>query len=435
MGLNRRYVGDGLPLCADLPDRHFLRPGAMYRLLGSAAVADLVNEDSTWAGSENIVRLRLRDSSRLFKLLCNSDDGSATNCRYPGKLVLQEEIPCTALECQVESPRIVGVNGVFYEYIHIPCAHLSFYDSPRTLRTTGGVFYCGNPDLSIGGTNCCGGDQERTVDDFAIFSGERNPFNTASNRCASEGLSLCGRQRPNCRVDCDPIIGYWTSLDCRLGIKINSQGNIAVVHEVADSRIPIENVHRSVRQDTKTFFRVDWEGPIESFLSSYETSCSELGCIRDSYDNLCLCSVTVANTLGFSELPTREQILSDLHVGAIPNVSNPDLKRQQYGDIVVYEQKEGELTINSIFEVIDDNGRVQWRKNLWSEVVVGSTEQGILSFRNPSHIILFTDPELRDVYQETDAAIDHYFVRNLHLEEHCLMSDFSLTYNCFAVPL
>ena len=415
MGLNKWYIGDGLPLCSDLPNRHFLRPGATYRLLGSKAVADLLQEEPSWAGRESVVRLQLEESSALFALLCNSEDGSASKCRYTGKTVLDEEISCTGRECIIESPRIVEVNGAFFEYVQIPCAHLSFYQSPQMLRTVRGAAYCGNPYLSIGGTNCCRGNSATAVDDVEVFTGERLSFQAAENRCESDGLSLCGLHRPNCGDECDPSIGYWTSFECQLQIKINLQGNIAVVHGMTDERIPIANVHQSVRQDTKTFFRVDWEGPIESALSSYEASCAELGCSRDSYDNLCLCDVTVTDSIAFTEVPTREQILNELHIGALPpTVYNPNFNeiRHEYSDIVVYEQMTGELTIESIFEVIDDHGTVQWRKNVRSEVLVGSTDQGMLSFRNPPHVILYTHPELRDVHYETDAALDQYFVRD-----------------------
>jgi len=33
--LENGYIGDGYPLCVDLPDKEFLRKGAKYRLLGS----------------------------------------------------------------------------------------------------------------------------------------------------------------------------------------------------------------------------------------------------------------------------------------------------------------------------------------------------------------------------------------------------------------
>lgn len=75
--------------------------------------------------------------------------------------------------------------------------------------------------------------------------------------------------------------------------------------------------------------------------------------------------------------------------------------------------------MDSVFEVTDDNGQVQLRKNVVSKVVVGSTSQRRLSFRNPPHVILFTSPELRDTHYETDAAIDHYFVSRISLLAHC----------------
>ena len=113
MGLDKRYVGDGLPLCSDLPERHFLLPGATYRLLGSADVADLLHESPKWAINQRTRQLRIDESSALYARLCNSPDGSPTNCQYNGKVVIDDVLACSGLECTIESPRIVEVNDVF----------------------------------------------------------------------------------------------------------------------------------------------------------------------------------------------------------------------------------------------------------------------------------------------------------------------------------
>ena len=42
MGLDTTYVGDGYPLCSDLPWGHFLNKGATYRLLGGQPSPELV---------------------------------------------------------------------------------------------------------------------------------------------------------------------------------------------------------------------------------------------------------------------------------------------------------------------------------------------------------------------------------------------------------
>jgi len=41
MDLFKGFIGDGYPLCVDLPDKQFLRIGATYRLLGNHALAQV----------------------------------------------------------------------------------------------------------------------------------------------------------------------------------------------------------------------------------------------------------------------------------------------------------------------------------------------------------------------------------------------------------
>ena len=40
-GLTSTYIGDGYPLCADLPERAWLRTGTTWRYMGSSVIPDL----------------------------------------------------------------------------------------------------------------------------------------------------------------------------------------------------------------------------------------------------------------------------------------------------------------------------------------------------------------------------------------------------------
>ncbi|KAL7487340.1 hypothetical protein ACHAW6_012937 [Cyclotella cf. meneghiniana] len=42
------YIGEGCPLCVDLPSKMFLRKGATYRLLGSSSSPELMDDDSNF---------------------------------------------------------------------------------------------------------------------------------------------------------------------------------------------------------------------------------------------------------------------------------------------------------------------------------------------------------------------------------------------------
>lgn len=41
LDLNQGFIGDGYPLCTELPTKQFLKKGATYRLIGSANAGDL----------------------------------------------------------------------------------------------------------------------------------------------------------------------------------------------------------------------------------------------------------------------------------------------------------------------------------------------------------------------------------------------------------
>jgi hypothetical protein len=48
MDLDGNYIGDRVPLCADLPEYQFLKKGAKYRLLGSSVTPLLHHQPTFW---------------------------------------------------------------------------------------------------------------------------------------------------------------------------------------------------------------------------------------------------------------------------------------------------------------------------------------------------------------------------------------------------
>lgn len=220
----------------------------------------------------------------------------------------------------------------------------------------------------------------------------------------------------------DTKVGYWTSQSCNLHVKLDLKGEVAIVHSIPDPEVEHGKVQSSVREDTKTFFRVDWTGPIDSVLANYADKCKDLGCDRDSYDDLCLCPISVMESQAFGTAPSRKDVLDDLYVGAFPPSQDESLVVMDLGDGVVMHSKDGRFSANSVFEIVDDNGVKRFRKNIRSVVTVGTSESLSLSFRNPPHMISIASLERRDAHYETDAGIDHYFVSFLklrHLMIHC----------------
>lgn len=437
LGLDNHYVGDGLPLCSDLPQRHFLKSGAVYILLGSNPKPHYHREESGWVDNINIVRPSLdMDNSALFNKLCDPQGGE---CRYPAKVVLDSDLDCHGIECSIQSPRVVEVgNGIFYEYLRVPCAYQAFYHDAKTLqKRLHRTYVCGDPRQQIGmyllklsyihvcvvvhyahilthilicfntvGTvACCEGSYvENPGPVGTLFTGELVSYFEAERRCTSEGLNICGvpGKPPSWNV-----LEYWSSVSCLQQVKIGLDGTIAIVHSSEIFGQPL----RHVGEDTKAFFRVVWEEPSDAFLLDYDGTCASLGCRRDSADNLCLCEISLEESTAFDSAPTREQVLNDLHMGALP----PEAMFGQHttvdlGNGVKIHSKDGLLNGDAIFETNDEYGIKRFRKNLRSNVSIGSSNGGMeLTFRNPTHMMSIHDAEVRDVQYEVDAALDQYF--------------------------
>ena len=131
------------------------------------------------------------------------------------------------------------------------------------------------------------------------YWGERTTFATVLQRCNQN--NFCNRfPRPVCDAALVPSLGsycksdfpFWTNTACTLRVKIDENGNAAIVH--SPTGIEPEAISRKVQNETKTFFRVDWNGNITSVISNctcfvvslYHTStyCSTLVLILDPSD-------------------------------------------------------------------------------------------------------------------------------------------------------
>lgn len=130
-----------------------------------------------------------------------------------------------------------------------------------------------------------------TAYDFAAYPGERRTFAEAQLVCSQNGKEICSTPSFNgCSSGtCDESLYYWTSRSCQQQVKINFEGDVAIVHEPGEA-----DVTRMVSADTKVFFRVDWSSGGNPFSGDYDSTCSSLGCAFDLYDGLCLCDASVS---------------------------------------------------------------------------------------------------------------------------------------------
>lgn len=406
MGLNQTYIGDYVPLCADLPEMHFLRKGATYRFLGTLPEPRLLEEPPKWHTDHFVKRLVLSRSSSLLSKICNSPD--RTKCEYSTLVVLDEDLPCVDQECDIELPRIIEVEpGLYYEYTRPPCVHQTFYNGGYLLKTKNARYFCGDPRLPIAGSACCSTEEDNRADlSYEKFRGEMVSQETAKERCEKDQQFLCHDPSWVCN-GCNQRLDYWTSASCSTMIKFDANGRVALVHR--SENIPDKLFDSPIREDSKTFFRVEWSGPIKNVLEFYDDWCDNMGCERDSADNLCLCPVAVMDYRAFSSAPTRVQILEELKIGAFSPYERSDLSKYDLGDGVTMFSRTEKLDESTIFEVVDDNGRRCFRKNFRSEVIVGR-EAIVVSFRNPPHFMSIAYPEIRDGVYEIEEGIDHYFV-------------------------
>ncbi|KAL3921612.1 MAG: hypothetical protein SGILL_002660 [Bacillariaceae sp.] len=392
MGLDSQYIGDGYPLCSDLPDQHFLKKGATYLLLGSDPNPTLLKDPSTWWQAA-AKRLSLDFDGALAQYLCN-DDG--TECKPQAKVTLTQDIVCTGIECDLDSPRTFEVaDGIWFEYMRPPCVHTAFYDNAQTIKRPWSdgfeYFMCGNPVVADAGTTCCNVDQSWDSPwRKENFGGERVTLAEATQRCdAANNERLCVEpwaDKNDCKDitqgGCDTYQFYWSSESCTMQAKINKEGNIAIVHKhhvpkpkTTENQEHVWHTYRQVDEKTIMNFRVDWKSDIDNFLDDYDGNCAASNCWTNEFDGLCQCNVTVSETPAFedtTELVSADSVLSTATFGVFDMVSSQmSFVSSGVDNVEIDSASATTFTIDTVFKVVDSNGIVRYRKNLGSTAQLG----------------------------------------------------------------
>jgi hypothetical protein len=229
--LNKGFIGDTYPLCADLPAQSFLKKGAGYRLLGGSSSPDLMKDPSYFATTApgEILRAELSPSSQLYQRLYNS--GS-----YELFVTLESDLVCTpnTIECDVDTLRVVKVGSIYYEFVERPCVQLAFYNNGKQIQLRDSYRrgqMCANANLAHAREACCRQDRDDEVNIAAMVSnvtykyeGERMTFGTARNRCFAYGRDLCLFEAVSSypKNDFWRKGFHWTNKDCRINVKVNS---------------------------------------------------------------------------------------------------------------------------------------------------------------------------------------------------------------------
>ena len=350
MGLNGQYIGDGYQLCKDLPADSFLRKGAKWKLLGKTKIStdqDLILERKYSADSPNSdVKVTILDqASNLRRKLCDPIDGK---CTFPSVVELPWNVPCVGVECSLRSIRIVKIGEVYYEFIRPSCVHLHFFGTGKVISMSKSTWWkgetkCASKDNVVASAACC------------YYAGY-----------------------------------YWTMSDCSPSVIVDPDGRAAMNTRDGDSE------HE---YDTLTFFRVQWDG---NYPSAQTNSCGLETCRK--VGQYCDCTVNVVTRRVFSNIPTRGQLLTKLHIGGLDPWMGTYAETLTESSFSIHVADSADpFGMDTVFELNDDFGRTRYLKNV--ESIVKVSEE--FTFRNPPS---FYDevPDVRDAYFETEAALDQY---------------------------
>jgi len=394
------FIGDRYPLCEDLPERSFLRKGAVYRLLGSKSTLELATNPPSTVDS-TLIKFTLSSSSELYDKLCNPSSTGGTDCDFESLITLDENLECTDEECDVDTVRQVEVlDDIYYEYVRLSCVELGYYNEAKSIKIgSGSSSICANPNTAVAGEACCDSDRTNT-DRSCEYVNERVTFATASQRCSNIAKEICDEPNFLCSSACCDYVDYyfWQSHSCMLYAKVVAEsGEIAIVHDFIDDSNRVDSYFS---QDTANFFEVYWEG---GNYPSPSNNCGGGSCIE--FDEYCLCNVTVDNEAVFPEEPTVEEIQNELFIGSVsPDTFDDDVYSDPTnGNVKIHFSTETlDYDMNTIFE-LSENNKVKYFKNMKSTVRVGEH-----SFRNPPHFMNFADADARDAHHETDAVLEQY---------------------------
>ncbi|KAL7539351.1 hypothetical protein ACHAXR_009213, partial [Thalassiosira sp. AJA248-18] len=376
---NRGYVGDQMPRCDQMPEKPWLRQGAVWEfrtssqsLMGKQDPLRWFDETEPDLTERDGPRLVLdSDVSSLYAKLCNlnaqTDDTKTSDLllfTFRSTVILDEDIlcdgTCTAgqdgtaesCECSIDEPRTVRIDHsptiapVWYEYKRPPCIQMA-YPEPGSMNSVkeigatssyenktisyGNSAMCADSRYAVAGTTCCDGNGDAT--NICVFKGERTTYQTAVDRCAAIGYSTCSWDNVTVNKNCGTNIDYgqdeysihtspgmrfsWSSEPCSMSAQIDQDGKVAIIHNVG-----LNTVKGRVGVDTGTYFGALWDG-VGSYPQA-NSGCGGIGC--QAQGTTCICPVTVQTTHVYdgNYLPSASDVISQLHIGAVsPSMFDP----------------------------------------------------------------------------------------------------------------
>jgi hypothetical protein len=125
---------------------------------------ELQADKMDWEGDPEIIRLQLGSDSSLYSVLCAAS-GPNEPCTFPGKVVLNENLECDGVECNVDTLRTVRVQSlpdpIYYEYIRPACVEQAFFNDARRVKSftqknlVANSMMCADPRRDVAAESCC----------------------------------------------------------------------------------------------------------------------------------------------------------------------------------------------------------------------------------------------------------------------------------------
>ena len=363
-------------------------------------------------------------------------------CDFQGTITLDESLSycdtsgsAVYKECHVDTARVVELlPGVYYEYVRPPCVNFPFIPESAAAKVIAqsSTAACADKRLPSATSSCCGyaavggGGRNTWIDILSEYRNERMTYDGNAARCQDWGQNrnVCdnpprvapGNQysghcqhHQSCRDSgsgghgrwLEQVRYHWTIQTCEIKVKIDIEGMVAIVH-VPDGTTPALPL---VDYDsTVSFFSVLWdESNIAPGRLPYphksNNSCD--GGVID--DEFCYCSTTVQESVVFSSLPTKTQVLDELHIGAFdPTEIGGYTLKEESDDVQVYTTG-GTYALDTIFRVENEyTGGFFYLKNMRSVVSVCN---GAYQFRSPPTFWNMVNPDLVSATQEMEAYL------------------------------
>eukprot|EP00804_Cyclotella_cryptica_P019763 CCRYP_009664-RA/>CCRYP_009664-RA protein AED:0.11 eAED:0.11 QI:135/1/0.94/1/1/1/17/0/2177 len=370
-------------------------------------------------------------------------------CSFQTLVTLDTNLECQGRECVVSTVRVVEViAGMYYEYLHLPCVHLPFYNDAAKVFAGPGyqLVMCADKRLPSARSTCCGSYPWRDPvivdwgDVLLEYRGERLTYAGNQARCADWRRTECDPTRigpftlwaGHCtyRQSCievrssDVVLTntawHWTTASCRIQVKINPDGLIAILHNPQDTRKTYGSgatpeVQGHVNENaTVSYFDVQWDKSNVEVGKLEYPHVTDNGCDGGRVSGeFCICNTTVNTHAVYDSIPTRDAILADLFIGAFdPTVM---FETNEYialietatDDGVSVYKKSGysDYSEHTIFRIKDKySNSFMFLKNVHSSV---SVCDGAFFFRNSPTFFDIVDPQLVSAYHEIDAYLDY----------------------------